>query len=132
MGFGFQWHAVGKRKSAIARIWMRKGTGKFVINKRTVNDYFGGHETLKLQLSQPFRLVGAENKFDVYANVRGGGISGQAGAIRHGIAKALIQVNEDWRAPLKKAGLLTRDARKKERKKYGLRGARRSFQFSKR
>ncbi len=132
MGFNFSWHQVGKRKSAVARIWMRRGTGKFVINRRTVDDYFGGHETYKLVINQPLALTSGAGQYDIFANVGGGGLAGQAGAIRHGIAKVLSALNPDFRAVLKRAGLITRDARKKERKKYGLRSARRRFQFSKR
>jgi len=132
MGYGFQWHAVGKRKNATARIWMRRGNGNIVVNKRSLDTYFGGHEPLKMLLAQPLTLTETTNSFDIYVNVQGGGIAGQAGAIRHGIAKALVAANLELRKPLKKNGFLTRDARIKERKKYGLRGARRRFQFSKR
>ncbi len=124
-------YGTGRRKKSIARVRVYVGTGSVVINGRTIDDYFG-LETLKLIVNQPFEVTETMGKFDVVCTAAGGGISGQAGAIRHGIAKALLQVDEAYRAPLKKAGFLTRDPREKERKKYGLKAARRAPQFSKR
>ena len=124
-------YGTGRRKSSVARVRLYPGTGVITINGRDVDDYFG-LETLKLIMNQPLDVTGNVGKFDIVANVNGGGISGQAGAIRHGIARALLLVDETYRAPLKAAGLLTRDPRMKERKKYGLKGARRAPQFSKR
>ncbi len=124
-------YGTGRRKKSVARVRLVPGTGVITINKRDVDDYFG-LETLKLIVNQPFGVTGTEGKFDIIANVVGGGISGQAGAIRHGVARALLQADETYRPALKKAGLLTRDPRMKERKKYGLKGARRAPQFSKR
>ena len=124
-------YATGKRKTSIARVWLGPGEGKFVINERAIKEYFG-RETCEMVALQPFDITGTRNQFDVKANVHGGGISGQSEAIRHGITKALIQFNAEFKDVLKKAGLLTRDSRIKERKKYGLRGARRRPQFSKR
>lgn len=126
-----RYYATGKRKTAVARVFMKEGSGILTVNKRNFDEYFT-RDSLKMLIMQPLDLVGARNKFDFYINVSGGGISGQAGAIRHGIAKALEAYNVDWRAVLKKAGFLTRDARIKERKKYGQPGARKRFQFSKR
>lgn len=127
-----RFYGTGKRKTAVARVWLKApGKGEILVNKRPVDDYFP-RETLRLMILQPFKLTDTLGKFDVYVNVRGGGISGQAGAIRHGIARALVAFNPDLRPILKKSGLLTRDARKKERKKYGQRGARARFQYSKR
>ncbi|MBR3640135.1 MAG: 30S ribosomal protein S9 [Clostridia bacterium] len=124
-------YGTGRRKSSIARVRLYPGSGAITINGRDVDDYFG-LETLKLIINQPFGVTGSEGKFDVVVNVRGGGISGQAGAIRHGISRALLLADEENRAALKKAGFLTRDPRMKERKKYGLKAARRASQFSKR
>jgi small subunit ribosomal protein S9 len=123
--------AVGKRKTSIARIRLIPGKGKIVVNKRDFDSYFG-RVSNKNHARKPLKLLELDKKYDVIANVNGGGLTGQAGAIRHGISKALLDVNADYKPTLKKAGLLTRDARKKERKKYGLRGARKAFQFSKR
>ena len=123
-------NAVGRRKSAVARVRLVPGEGKILVNKRDINDYFG-LETLKMTIRQPLNLVNI-GTFDVLVNVRGGGLTGQAGAIRHGISRALCKVNPELRAALKKAGFLTRDPRMKERKKYGLKAARRAPQFSKR
>ena len=123
--------ATGKRKAAIARVRLMPGEGKFEINKRTIDNYFG-RETSKMIIRQPFELTETTGKYDIYVNVKGGGISSQAGAIRHGITKILLEVNSDFRDILKKAGLITRDSRIKERKKYGQRKARAKFQFSKR
>ena len=124
-------YATGKRKTSIARVWLEPGEGKFVINERALKVYFG-RETCELVILQPFDLTGTRNQFDVTVNVHGGGIAGQAEAIRHGISKALLLHNQDFKDALKKAGFLTRDSRVKERKKYGRRGARRRPQFSKR
>lgn len=125
------YYATGKRKSSIARVYLKAGNGKIVINKRDVSEYFS-RETAKMIIVQPFNITNTNGKFDVMINVSGGGSSGQAGAIRHGISRALLEFNPDLRITLKKAGLLTRDARIVERKKYGRRKARRRFQFSKR
>ena len=124
-------YGTGRRKSSIARVRLYPGSGKITINGRDVEDYFG-LETLKLVINQPFGVTETVGKYDIVANVTGGGISGQAGAIRHGVARALLLADDTFRAPLKKAGLLTRDPRMKERKKYGLKAARRASQFSKR
>ena len=124
-------YGTGRRKSSIARVRLYPGSGAITVNGRDVDDYFG-LETLKLIINQPFGVTGSEGKFAVVVNVRGGGISGQAGAIRHGISRALLLADEENRAALKKAGFLTRDPRMKERKKYGLKAARRASQFSKR
>ena len=124
-------YATGRRKTSIARVWMKPGTGEITINKRTMDEYFG-RPTSKMVVRQPLELTDNLGKFDIDVNVCGGGPSGQAGAIKHGITKALLEVDPELRASLKKAGFITRDSRIKERKKYGRRGARRSFQFSKR
>ncbi|MBW1811586.1 MAG: 30S ribosomal protein S9 [Deltaproteobacteria bacterium] len=126
-----QWYATGKRKSAIARVWMLPGNGNIVINKRPIDEYFG-RATLKMILSEPFELTETIGKYDLKVNVCGGGLAGQAGAIRHGITRALLEVNPQFRSILKKVGLITRDSRVKERKKYGQPGARKRFQYSKR
>ena len=126
-----QYQAVGRRKKAIARVRLIPGDGKIVINGRDIDNYFG-LETLKMTVRQPLALTSLEGRYDVLVNVCGGGLSGQAGAIRHGISRALLLVDESYRAPLKAAGFLTRDPRMKERKKYGLKAARRAPQFSKR
>ncbi|MCL2047522.1 MAG: 30S ribosomal protein S9 [Defluviitaleaceae bacterium] len=125
------YYGTGRRKSAVARVYLLPGKGNISINKRGIDDYFG-LDTLKLIVRQPLELTGTLNKFDVKVNVFGGGYTGQAGAIRHGISRALLIADGDFRGPLKKAGFLTRDPRMKERKKYGLKGARRAPQFSKR
>ena len=124
-------YGTGRRKKSIARVRLIPGSGNITINKRSIDEYFG-LETLKLVINQPFGVTGTEGKFDIVANVNGGGISGQAGAIRHGLARALVAADENYRPALKAAGFLTRDPRMKERKKYGLKGARRAPQFSKR
>ena len=124
-------YGTGRRKSSVARVRVYNGTGKITINDRDIDDYFG-LETLKLIVRQPLALTGTTDKFDIVCRVAGGGVTGQAGAIRHGISRAILQYDEELRAELKKAGLLTRDPRMKERKKYGLKGARRAPQFSKR
>ena len=121
----------GRRKKSIARVRLVPGTGVITINKRDINEYFG-LETLKVIVRQPLNALGVEGKFDVIANVQGGGVTGQAGAIRHGIARALLEVDAENRPVLKSRGYLTRDPRMKERKKYGLKAARRAPQFSKR
>ncbi len=124
-------YGTGKRKTSVARTWLKPGTGKITINRRDINDYFG-RETAKMIVEQPLVLTDTFGRFDVSVNVSGGGISGQASAIRHGITKALLQANAGFRPVLKKAGFVTRDPRIKERKKYGQRGARARFQYSKR
>jgi len=126
-----QYYGTGRRKSATARVFLRPGSGRVFVNKRELDAYFP-RATLKMDLKQPLELTGTTADFDAYITVRGGGESGQSGAIRLGIARALLKFNPDYRAALKSAGFLTRDARKVERKKYGQRGARRRFQFSKR
>ena len=124
-------YGTGRRKKSVARVRLYPGTGAITINGRDIDDYFG-LETLKLIVNQPFAVTENMGKFDIGANVCGGGFSGQAGAIRHGVARALVVADETYKPALKKAGLLTRDPRMKERKKYGLKGARRAPQFSKR
>lgn len=124
-------YGTGRRKSSIARVWLIPGKGSIKINKRTLDDYFG-RESLSNVVEKPLGLVNKKNELDVFAKVEGGGITGQAGAIQHGIARALLQYDPTLRLILKKEGLLTRDARMKERKKYGQKGARARFQFSKR
>ncbi|MRR35532.1 30S ribosomal protein S9 [bacterium] len=125
------YYGTGKRKSSVARVWLKPGAGNIVINNKAIDDYFG-RETSKMIVKQPLELVEKVGNFDIYVNVRGGGDSGQAGAIKHGITKALLEVDVALRGTLKKAGFITRDSRIKERKKYGKRAARRSCQFSKR
>ncbi len=124
-------HAVGRRKSSVARVYMAKGTGKITVNKREFNEYFP-KATSRYVVNQPTNLLEISDKFDFVINVQGGGTTGQAGAIRHAISRALVKQTPETRGELKKAGFLTRDARKVERKKYGLSGARKSYQFSKR
>jgi small subunit ribosomal protein S9 len=126
-----KYYGTGRRKSSIARVYLVPGTGKVTINKRDMDNYFG-LETLKLIVRQPLVITETQDKFDVLVNVKGGGFTGQAGAIRHGISRALLHADADYRPTLKKAGFLTRDPRMKERKKYGLKAARRAPQFSKR
>lgn len=123
--------STGKRKTSIARIRLHPGEGKIMVNERMADEYFG-RETLQMMIRQPFEVTGTSNKFDIEANVCGGGPAGQAGAVRHGIARALLKMNADLRKPLKNAGFLTRDAREKERRKVGRRKARRRPQYSKR
>lgn len=125
------YYGTGRRKSSVARVRLYDGNGSIKINNRDIDDYFG-LETLKAIINQPLELTKNVGNFDVVVNVCGGGVSGQAGAIRHGISRALLEVNAEYRSELKKAGFLTRDSRMKERKKYGLKGARRAPQFSKR
>ena len=124
-------YGTGRRKNSVARVRVYNGTGKITINHRDIDDYFG-LETLKLIVRQPLAVAGVEGKFDIVVRVAGGGVSGQAGAIRHGLSRALLVYDENLRGELKKAGFLTRDPRMKERKKYGLKAARRAPQFSKR
>lgn len=124
-------YATGKRKTSIARVWLKPGSGNFKINNQSIDEYFK-RETLKMVIRQPFELTATSENYDVFATVRGGGTSGQAGAIKHGITKALLEVNDNFRPILKKAGFITRDSRIKERKKYGQKGARARFQYSKR
>jgi len=126
-----RYYATGRRKNSVARLWLQEGKGKFVINEMTLNEYFL-RETSRMVIQQPLELTDSIGKFDIIASVSGGGISGQAGAVKHGISKALIEFNPEYRSVLKKAGFLTRDPRAKERKKYGQRKARARFQFSKR
>jgi small subunit ribosomal protein S9 len=122
----------GRRKEAVARVRMKAGTGVIEVNGRTLDAYFGGREVQKMVLKQPLQLVELEGKLDLHINVVGGGLTGQSGAIRHGIARAIAEYLPELRTPLKRAGMLTRDPRAVERKKYGQPGARRRFQFSKR
>lgn len=126
-----KFYGTGRRKSSVARVYLKPGKGNIVINKRDIDDYFG-METLKTVVRQPLVATDTVGKYDVQVNVRGGGTTGQAGAIRHGIARALLKADEEFRPTLKQAGFLTRDPRMKERKKYGLKAARRAPQFSKR
>jgi small subunit ribosomal protein S9 len=126
-----QYYGTGRRKTSVARVWLRPGVGKIVVNRRPIEDYFG-RETLRMIICQPLQLTSTLGQFDALVNVGGGGPSGQAGAVRHGIARALLQFDEKLRQTLKRAGCLTRDPRMKERKKYGQPGARSKFQYSKR
>ena len=126
-----KFYGTGRRKKSIARVYLVPGTGKITINKRDIDEYFG-LETLKVIVRQPLALTETEGKFDVIVNVRGGGYTGQDGAIRHGLSRALLEADNDYRPALKAAGFITRDPRMKERKKYGLKAARRAPQFSKR
>ena len=127
-----QYYGTGKRKTSIARVYLRDGSGEVHLNEKAMDDYFGGHEALKMLVKQPFAVTETQGKFDVVATVDGGGVAAQAAALRHGITRALCEFNIELRKKLKKAGLISRDARIKERKKYGQKGARRRFQFSKR
>ena len=124
-------YSTGRRKRAVARVWMMPGSGKIMINRRDIDHYFG-RATSKMIIRQPLELTETTNRYDVYINVSGGGLSGQADAIKHGITRSLMKINASFRPSLKKAGFITRDPRIKERKKYGQRGARARFQFSKR
>ena len=126
-----QYYGTGRRKTSTARVYLRPGTGAITVNKRDFDTYFP-NEALQMIIRQPLRLTETTEKFDIFVNVDGGGTAGQAGAVRHGITRALLEFNADLRSALKKAGLVTRDPRKKERKKYGQKGARARFQFSKR
>ncbi|MCL6641138.1 MAG: 30S ribosomal protein S9 [Candidatus Rokubacteria bacterium] len=126
-----RFYGTGRRKTSVARVWIRPGSGRIVINRRPFEEYFP-RETLRMIITQPLEVTNCAGQFDVLARVNGGGPSGQAGAVRHGLARALAVVDEKFRQPLKKAGLLTRDPRMRERKKYGQPGARQKFQYSKR
>lgn len=125
-----RYYATGRRKTAVARVWLTQGSGKVRVNDRAVEEYFG--EAVREQALRPLVTLGIQGDFDVWCTVKGGGISGQAGALRHGLARALVVANEEYRAPLRRGGYLTRDSRMVERKKYGRPGARKRFQFSKR
>jgi small subunit ribosomal protein S9 len=126
-----RFYGTGRRKTSIARVWLRPGQGRIAVNRRAFEDYFP-RETLRMIIAQPLEVTNTVGQFDVLVNVGGGGPTGQAGAVRHGIARALVRFDEKFRQPLKKAGLLTRDPRMRERKKYGQPGARQKFQYSKR
>ncbi len=126
-----RFYGTGRRKTSVARVWIRPGSGRIVVNRRSFEDYFP-RETLRMIIAQPFQVTNTGGQFDVLVNVGGGGPTGQAGAVRHGISRALATFDEKLRQPLKKAGLLTRDPRMRERKKYGQPGARQKFQYSKR
>ncbi|HNQ14724.1 MAG TPA: 30S ribosomal protein S9 [Pyrinomonadaceae bacterium] len=126
-----QYYGTGRRKTSTARVYLRPGNGDIIVNRRGFDDYFP-NEALRMIIRQPLRLTDTANKFDILVNVAGGGTAGQAGAVRHGITRALMEYNADYRPTLKRAGLVTRDPRQKERKKYGQKGARKRFQFSKR
>ena len=126
-----QYYGTGRRKTSTARVYLRPGTGDIKVNKRGFEEYFP-NEALRMIINQPLRLTENVGKFNIFVNVNGGGSAGQAGAVRHGITRALMEYNADLRPVLKKAGLITRDPRQKERKKYGQKGARKRFQFSKR
>ena len=127
-----EYYGTGRRKTSVARVHLRPGKGTISLNDRPIDEYFGGHDALKLMIRQPFSVTETLEKFDVVASIDGGGVASQAGALRHGISRALVLFNPELRKALKKAGMLTRDPRIKERKKYGQKGARRRFQFSKR
>ena len=127
-----QYAATGRRKSSVARVRLIPGNGNITVNKKPLDEYFGAKEIVKREVKRPFMVAGCEGKFDVVATVNGGGFTGQAGALRHGISRALLKVNEEYKNVLRSEGLLTRDARVKERKKYGRKRARKRFQFSKR
>lgn len=126
-----RYYATGRRKTAVARIWLMPGEGKILVNKEAFEDYFP-IDTLRNMITRPLQMTNTAGQFDVYANIKGGGVTGQASAMRHGISKALLLVNQAFREILKKAGFLTRDPRAKERKKYGQKGARAKYQYSKR
>jgi len=126
-----RYYATGKRKAAIARVWMKMGDGKIIINKRPIDQYLGT-EIAKMIVAQPLELTNTMGRYDITVNVKGGGYSGQVGAIKHGISRALLKISPEFKEPLRKGGFLTRDSRIKERKKYGLRSARARFQYSKR
>ena len=126
-----RFYGTGRRKTSVARVWIKPGSGRFVVNRRSFEDYFP-RETLRMIIAQPLAVTNTQGQFDVLATVGGGGPTGQAGAVRHGIARALVRYDDKLRQPLKKAGLLTRDPRMRERKKYGQPGARQKFQYSKR
>jgi small subunit ribosomal protein S9 len=126
-----KYYATGRRKSSVARVSISQGNGQIIVNKKPVDNYFP-RETLRMMIRQPIELVGITGKYDINVKVSGGGLSGQAGAVRHGISRAIVNMDNDLRSRLKKEGFLTRDPREKERKKYGQKGARKRFQFSKR
>ncbi|UCH00408.1 MAG: 30S ribosomal protein S9 [Deltaproteobacteria bacterium] len=126
-----RYYATGKRKTSIARVWMKLGDGKIIVNKRLIDEYLAT-ETARMIVVQPLELTNTTGRYDITVNVKGGGYSGQVGAIKHGISRALLKISPEFREPLKKGGFLTRDPRIKERKKYGLRSARARFQYSKR
>ena len=126
-----RFYGTGRRKTSIARVWVRPGAGRIVVNRRAFEDYFP-RETLRMIIAQPLQVTGTVDQLDITVTVGGGGPTGQAGAVRHGIARALARLDDKFRLPLKKAGLLTRDPRMRERKKYGQPGARQKFQYSKR
>jgi small subunit ribosomal protein S9 len=126
-----RFYGTGRRKTSVARVWIRPGAGRIVVNRRAFEDYFP-RETLRMIIAQPLEVTATAGQFDVFATVGGGGPTGQAGAVRHGLSRALARFDEKFRVPLKKAGLLTRDPRMRERKKYGQPGARQKFQYSKR
>ncbi len=126
-----QYYGTGRRKRSVARVFLRPGSGKIVVNKKELSEYFK-REIYTIIAKQPLDVTELSEQFDVYATIKGGGTTGQAGALRHGLSRALVNYSEDLRAPLRKAGFLTRDAREVERKKYGMKGARARFQFSKR
>lgn len=126
-----QYNATGRRKTSVARVTIKPGDGQFIVNKKPADIYFP-RETLRMMIRQPIEVAGLTGKYNIIASVKGGGLSGQAGAVRHGIARAIVEMNSDLRIRLKKEGFLTRDPREKERKKYGQKGARKRFQFSKR
>lgn len=126
-----RFYATGRRKTSVARVWIRPGAGRIIVNRRAFEDYFP-RETLRMIIAQPLEVTSTVGQFDVFVTVGGGGPSGQAGAVRHGLTRALARFDEKFRQPLKKAGLLTRDPRMRERKKYGQPGARQKFQYSKR
>ncbi|HEY3068595.1 MAG TPA: 30S ribosomal protein S9 [Methylomirabilota bacterium] len=126
-----KFYGTGRRKTSVARVWIRPGAGRIVVNRRAFDDFFP-RETLRMIIAQPFQVTNTAGQFDVFVSVAGGGPTGQAGAVRHGIARALVRFDEKLRQALKKAGLLTRDPRMRERKKYGQPGARQKFQYSKR
>ena len=131
MSSDIQYYGTGRRKESTARVYLRPGSGQITVNKRAFENYFP-NETLRMIIRQPLQLTETGNRFDIFVNVNGGGVSGQAGAVRHGITRALLEFNSELRTRLKRAGFVTRDPRAKERKKYGQRGARARFQFSKR
>ena len=126
-----KYHATGRRKSSVAQVSISQGNGQIVVNNKPIDTYFP-RETLRMMIRQPIELVGMTGKYDIRVKVSGGGLSGQAGAVRHGISRAIVNMDNDLRSRLKKEGFLTRDPREKERKKYGQKGARKRFQFSKR
>jgi small subunit ribosomal protein S9 len=126
-----RYYATGKRKTAIARVWMKMGDGKIIINKRPIDQYLNT-EIAKMIVAQPLELTNTMGRYDITVNVKGGGFSGQVGAIKHGISRVLLKISPEFKEPLRKGGFLTRDSRIKERKKYGLRSARAKFQYSKR